>query len=102
MAEHPRRVDLADDDGGWLVTHPLLTAYLDARDAWLRSTSVRTADAMTEADAALTAHVKANIAAVTNLLLLLADPATGGPHISPDAPAEVWRAWRDVMGVEGG
>ena len=84
------------------MIHPLLTAYLDAGEAWRRDRSTRNAVARETAHLAWTAHVKANIAAVTHLLSLLADPSTTGPHISPDAPAEVWRAWRDVMGVDNG
>ena len=102
MAEHPRRVDLVDDDGGCLVIHPPLTAYLDALDEWKRNPSVVTGIAVTAANTALARHVQINAYAVSGLLSLLADPATGGPHISPDAPSEVWRAWRDVMGVDNG
>jgi len=74
------------------VIHPLLTAYLDAPDSVARET----------ARLAWTAHVKANADSVAHLLALLADPATGGPHISPDAPPEVWGAWRELTGVDNG
>ena len=74
------------------MIHPLLTAYLDAADPVARET----------ARLAWTAHVKANADSAAILLSLLADPSTGGPHISPDAPPEVWRAWRGLMGVDNG
>jgi hypothetical protein len=69
--------------------NPLLTAYLDAPDPVARET----------ARLAWTAHVKANADSAAILLALLADPSTGGPHISPDAPPEVWGAWRDLNNV---
>lgn len=80
--------------------NPLLTAYLDARDAYMRTPSARKSNAWLAAQTAWFDHVRdhSDIAAI--LLALLADPTTGGPHISPDAPDEVWGAWRGVMGVD--
>lgn len=99
MAEHPRRVDLADDDGERLVIHPLLTAYLDALNAWKRNPSVVTGIAMRAAAAPWHAANRPRLADDSTLLTALRGDDTGGPHISPDAPAEVWGAWRGVMGV---
>jgi len=82
--------------------NPLLTAYLDALDAWKRDPSTHTASACMESQLAWFAHVNANADSAAILLALLADPATGGPHISPDAPPEVWGAWRELTGVDNG
>jgi hypothetical protein len=84
------------------VIHPLLTAYLDALDTWKRDPTITNGIAMRAAAAPWHAGNRPRLADDSTFLTALRGDLTGGPHISPDAPPEVWRAWRELMGVEGG
>jgi hypothetical protein len=82
------------------VIHPLLTAYLDAFEVYAATPNAATAAKVRQAGDEWEAANRPRLADDSTFLTALRGDLTAGPHISPDAPPEVWGAWRDLNNLE--
>ena len=85
------------------MIHPLLTAYIDAIERHDADNTVESFHICVRGRNEWFAANRPRLADDSTFLTALRGDLTGGPHISPDAPPEVWRAWRNLnSGVSNG